>query len=599
VRALGDARWAAPALVATLALVARTASADVTIIIENVDVRDVGLNDPTPATPVGGNQGVTVGEQRMISLQHAADLWGAMLDGHVPITVQVSFAPLECQGSSVELGEAGTSGLEYDVPGLLPGVLYTEALANHLVGYDLTPGEAEIEAVFNGDIASCVPLDWYYGLDAQPGSDQVDLVETALHELAHGLGFVTFVDLETGEGLEGMLDPFAAHILDNRLGLHWDEMTVAERSVSARAVRRLVWDGEQATQMAATVLATGSPQLSTSPELVGLLGFVSEANFGPLVVDAPATGPASTSEPADGCEPMGSERRNVVLVQGSGCPALQKTLLVEEARGVAVLVADEASMQPPSSVIARPDDVATYPVGIPTLGITGPDYELLAAEGSGTTVSLSAQPDQLVGADQQGRVYLYATDPLRLGSSVSHWDVLARPDLILEPNNALAAGHDIRMEAALLRDLGWVAVCGDGYVDREEECDDGQGNSDTEPDACRSDCTLARCGDGVVDTGELCDDGVHTGDYCTLCTDPSGTGGAASGSGGTVGAAGGSTGEAGAAAAPNASGSSGDSDDSGCGCKLVPRAEHGGGFWFAIAASVALARRRRRRDCLR
>ena len=49
--------------------------------------------------------------------------------------------------------------------------------------------------------------------------------------------------------------------------------------------------------------------------------------------------------------------------------------------------------------------------------------------------------------------------------------------------------------------------CGDNVVDAGEECDDGVSNSDTQPDACRRDCTLPRCGDGVVDTGEDCDTG--------------------------------------------------------------------------------------------
>ncbi len=45
------------------------------------------------------------------------------------------------------------------------------------------------------------------------------------------------------------------------------------------------------------------------------------------------------------------------------------------------------------------------------------------------------------------------------------------------------------------------------------------GNSDTLPNACRSDCAPARCGDGVIDTGEQCDDGnTVAGDGCDpLC----------------------------------------------------------------------------------
>ncbi len=50
------------------------------------------------------------------------------------------------------------------------------------------------------------------------------------------------------------------------------------------------------------------------------------------------------------------------------------------------------------------------------------------------------------------------------------------------------------------------AVCGDGEVDPNEQCDDGGSNSDTVADACRTRCRDAFCGDGVVDTGEVCDD---------------------------------------------------------------------------------------------
>ncbi len=61
-------------------------------------------------------------------------------------------------------------------------------------------------------------------------------------------------------------------------------------------------------------------------------------------------------------------------------------------------------------------------------------------------------------------------------------------------------------------------VCGDGIRERAcgEQCDDGAANSDTAPDACRSDCRLPRCGDGVVDGGEECDDGNQTS--CDGCS---------------------------------------------------------------------------------
>ena len=40
------------------------ASAEVNFILNPVDPPGVGFNDPTPATPIGGNPGTTLGEQK-------------------------------------------------------------------------------------------------------------------------------------------------------------------------------------------------------------------------------------------------------------------------------------------------------------------------------------------------------------------------------------------------------------------------------------------------------------------------------------------------------------------------------------------------------
>ncbi len=66
--------------------------------------------------------------------------------------------------------------------------------------------------------------------------------------------------------------------------------------------------------------------------------------------------------------------------------------------------------------------------------------------------------------------------------------------------------------AVPLSSLVGVPVCGDGTQDVGEECDDGTNNSDSMPDACRTDCTLPSCGDGVTDSGESCDDGMANSD---------------------------------------------------------------------------------------
>jgi hypothetical protein len=65
-------------------------------------------------------------------------------------------------------------------------------------------------------------------------------------------------------------------------------------------------------------------------------------------------------------------------------------------------------------------------------------------------------------------------------------------------------------------------ACGNGMVEPGEECDDGENNSDTRADACRTDCTLPRCGDGVVDGGEECEPGDTVS--CTTACGTTGSG---------------------------------------------------------------------------
>lgn len=57
-----------------------------------------------------------------------------------------------------------------------------------------------------------------------------------------------------------------------------------------------------------------------------------------------------------------------------------------------------------------------------------------------------------------------------------------------------------------------LSSCGDGQINGNEECDDGNDNN---YDACRNDCRLNICGDGYVNVGvESCDLGEDNGDIC-------------------------------------------------------------------------------------
>ena len=66
------------AITAGLAMVNTAQAADFKLI--NEDPAGVGLNDTTPAAPVGGNRGTTRGEQARIVYKFAMDMWGGVLE---------------------------------------------------------------------------------------------------------------------------------------------------------------------------------------------------------------------------------------------------------------------------------------------------------------------------------------------------------------------------------------------------------------------------------------------------------------------------------------------------------------------------------------
>ena len=120
------------------------------ITIVNTDGPNEGFNDPTAATPVGGNTGTTVGQQRLIAFERAAEIWGQLLDTPVEIRVRASFDPLPCTADEGALGGAFPDNVVSDSPDApLPGAWYPSALANKFAGTDLVPGSDDITARFN------------------------------------------------------------------------------------------------------------------------------------------------------------------------------------------------------------------------------------------------------------------------------------------------------------------------------------------------------------------------------------------------------------------------------------------------------------------
>jgi hypothetical protein len=251
-------------LLLTLAgLLGAFAASAADIVIVNQDGFNEGFNDPTPVAPVGGNPGTTLGEQRLIVFETAAQIWGRVLDSDVEVRVQAQFDPLSCSPFSGVLGGAAALTVVRDFPSApIPATWYPVALANALEGVDQSPADNHITATFNSLIDnnnSCLRnTNWYLGLDHQDGGD-IDLLVVVLHELGHGLGFASYVNESTGAEFLGFPDIFGVFSLDLDSGLHWSEMaTNAQRQASAVNTGDLVWDGPSVTDEASGLLVSGT-----------------------------------------------------------------------------------------------------------------------------------------------------------------------------------------------------------------------------------------------------------------------------------------------------------------------------------------------------
>jgi PA domain-containing protein len=470
-----------------------------TVIVVNNDGPNEGFNDPTPAAPVGGNSGTTRGAQRLIAFQHAANLWGATLDSPVTIIVLAAFDPL----ATGVLGSAGPTFVFSDFPGVgvgfypgaeFPATWYGSALADKRAGTDLAalvvgvpPGSPDISARFSSNV------NFYLGLDNNHGALN-DLVTVVLHELGHGLNFLSFVDPTTGQNFLGQTDIFSRHLVDTSSGLHWNEMSDAERLASTTRFAHLVWDGANVTTDLPSVLVFGSPEVAVvSPAAIAGQYQFGNAAFGPRIgqpnvtgqivaaVDAAnPTGPSTT----DGCTAFTNAAAvagHIALVERGTCGFAVKARNATDAGATAVIIYNNAANAAAAPPAMADDGVNGAFVTIPSVSMTRTDGLAILAQ-TMVNASIGVDPTVRAGADAQGRARLYAPFPVAPGSSVSHYDTVAFKNLLMEPNinpdltHKVKAPDDLTLE--LLRDVGWFP---DADLDGIADASDCRVQSDFSP----------------------------------------------------------------------------------------------------------------------
>ncbi len=254
-------RIASLALATLLSFTAASQGALISIV--NLDGAGEGFNETTPATPVGGNPGTTLGEQRLKVFEEAAARWGGLLQSSVEIKVEAQFDPL---GPGV-LGAAGPiNGFADFANAPVPATFFPVALANAIAGADLDPTRNDIRATFSTQFT------FYMGFDGNPPPGQSDLLLVVMHEIGHGLGFLTFVNRTTGQKFQGMDDHYMRFLIDETNGKLWPDMTDAERATSSLNTGGLQWSGANAkTAAAGLTVGNGSlgPRMYAPPVLQG------------------------------------------------------------------------------------------------------------------------------------------------------------------------------------------------------------------------------------------------------------------------------------------------------------------------------------------
>ncbi|WP_020569345.1 T9SS type A sorting domain-containing protein [Neolewinella persica] len=120
------------------------------------------------------------------AMRFAANVWGSYLDSDVNVRVNIDW---QDRDDDRLLASAGPATLFRGFEGAETNTWYPVALAEAISGVDLNdPQDADINVNANST------ANWYFGIDGNTPRRQIDLVSVMLHELGHGLGFLSSVD---------------------------------------------------------------------------------------------------------------------------------------------------------------------------------------------------------------------------------------------------------------------------------------------------------------------------------------------------------------------------------------------------------------------
>lgn len=173
------------------------------------------------------------------AVQAAIDVWSENFVSSVPINVNVSWGRASSYGI---LAAASAKNNFANFPNAPDKTLYyAAALANALAGKDIDPTAPELEITITSDAP------WYYGTDGKCPPRSYDLESVILHEMGHGLGFISgnYYDQYSGYGRIDQPTPFDAYaqLPDGR---RLADMPSPSIETGKALTSPLYWSGENA-----------------------------------------------------------------------------------------------------------------------------------------------------------------------------------------------------------------------------------------------------------------------------------------------------------------------------------------------------------------
>ena len=169
------------------------------------------------------------------AFQAAADIWSDNFQSAVPIKVQVTWG----RQTSGVLGSTRPDYFYKNFAGApARDINYPSALANALAGKDLDVNRPDIIMTINARAP------WYTGTDGRPSRSEYDLESVVMHEMAHGLGFLTLAAYDPffGYGSIDQPTPFDAYTqLPD--GHQLIDLPSPSLDLGKAMINKLVWSG--------------------------------------------------------------------------------------------------------------------------------------------------------------------------------------------------------------------------------------------------------------------------------------------------------------------------------------------------------------------